>query len=69
MTAQAQLTLVPTASEDSAKRRQIVEGAFQNQNSINKPTTWQGFWFDWVCARIHLQEATALIEGSPDTAE
>jgi hypothetical protein len=25
----------------------------------------QGFWFDWVFARILLNEATALIEENP----
>jgi hypothetical protein len=29
---------------------------------LGNPT--QGFWFDWLFARILLNEATALIEGN-----
>jgi hypothetical protein len=65
----AHLGRTAEAESELAACRQIIGSAFQNENKINKSATWQGFWFDWVCARIHLREATALIEGSPDTAE
>jgi serine/threonine protein kinase len=47
--------------------RQIVDNKLKNQLDQGNPV--QGFWFDWVFARILLNEATALIDGSPKTAQ
>jgi hypothetical protein len=50
--------------------RKVIDDAFRNGLNQNGPgKTWQGFWFDWVCARIHLQEAAGLIDDSSDTTE
>ena len=65
----ARLGRADKAETELVACRQTIESAFQSENEINKSKTWQGFWFDWVCARIHLREATALIEGSSDTTE
>jgi eukaryotic-like serine/threonine-protein kinase len=43
--------------------REIVENKFKSQ--LDPGGGVQGFWFDWVFARILLNEATALIDGSP----
>ena len=58
------------AQAQLAACRKIIDDAFKNglaQSGAAK--TWQGFWFDWVCARIHLQEASGLIEDSSYTVE
>jgi serine/threonine protein kinase len=47
--------------------RQVVDKKFKSQLDLGNGV--QGFWFDWVFARILLNEATALIEGSPKTAQ
>lgn len=57
------------AQAELAACRKIIEDVFRSETGINKSTTWQGFWFDWVCARIHLREATSLIEGPSDEME
>jgi serine/threonine protein kinase len=43
--------------------REIIENKFKSQLDLGTPM--QGFWFDWIFARILLDEAAALIEGSP----
>ena len=43
--------------------REAVDAKFRN--GLDRGTGVQGFWFDWVFARVLLREATALIEGSP----
>ena len=61
--AAARLGQTEKAQAQLAACRKIIDDAFKNgitQSSPNK--TWQGFWFDWVCARIHLREASSLIE-------
>ncbi len=47
--------------------RQIVDNKFKSQ--LGQGNGVQGFWFDWVFARILLNEATALIGGNPNTAQ
>ena len=47
--------------------REIVENKFKNQ--LDQGTPVQGFWFDWIFARILLTEATALIEGTPKAVQ
>jgi hypothetical protein len=65
--AHARLGQMDVAKGQLAASRKIIETAFQN--GISKSKNWQGFWFDWVCARVHLREATALIEGPADSDE
>ena len=47
--------------------RQIVDNKFKSH--LDQGNGVQGFWFDWVFARILLNEATALIDGNPNTAQ
>jgi hypothetical protein len=59
--AHAKLGQTKTAQAELAAARQIINDApFPD---LSKAKSWQGYWFDWVCARIHLREAAALIEG------
>jgi len=50
------------ASSELASGREIIEGKFRGP--IDRGTPVQGFWFDWVFARILLREATGAIEVS-----
>jgi hypothetical protein len=50
-----------------AEARETVENKFKSQLDQGSPV--QGFWFDWVFARILLGEATALIQGNPPVAQ
>ncbi len=43
--------------------REIVENKFKNRLDAGGPV--QGFWFDWVFARILLRESVGLLETSP----
>jgi hypothetical protein len=47
--------------------REIVDNKFKSELDLGNPT--QGFWFDWLFARILLNEATALIEGNPKAVQ
>jgi eukaryotic-like serine/threonine-protein kinase len=49
------------ASSQLQEAREIVENKFKSQLDLGNPT--QGFWFDWLFARILLNEATTLIQG------
>jgi hypothetical protein len=40
----------------------MIEGKFKN--GLDRGTGVQGFWFDWIFARILLGEAMVLIEGT-----
>jgi eukaryotic-like serine/threonine-protein kinase len=51
------------ARSELGEAREIIENKFRNPLDLGTPM--QGFWFDWLFARILLDEATALIEGSP----
>ena len=51
------------ARSELAEAREIIENKFKNPLDLGTPM--QGFWFDWLFARILLDEATALVEGSP----
>ena len=53
------------ARSELADAREIIENKFKNPLDLGTPM--QGFWFDWLFARILLDEATALVEGSPKT--
>jgi hypothetical protein len=47
------------AHSELAGGREIIESKFRNPMDGGTPV--QGFWFDWVFARILLREATAMI--------
>jgi eukaryotic-like serine/threonine-protein kinase len=47
--------------------RQVVDNKFKSELDVGGPS--QGFWFDWVFARILLNEATTLINGGAKTAQ
>jgi hypothetical protein len=51
------------ARSQLAEAREIINNKFKNHLDLGSPM--QGFWFDWVFARILLNEATALIEENP----
>jgi serine/threonine protein kinase len=53
-----QLGRVEEAKHELASARQIVDGKFRGK--FDRGTPIQGFWFDWVFARILLREASAL---------
>jgi serine/threonine protein kinase len=55
------------ARSQLAAAREIIENKFQSQLDLGTPVS--GFWFDWVFARILLDEATALIEASPKNVQ
>ena len=65
--AHAQLGETEKAQAELAACRKILDPVFMG--GLTMPKVWQGFWFDWLCARIHLREAEALIAGSSDTSE
>jgi serine/threonine protein kinase len=51
------------ARSELAQGRESIESRFKS--SLDRGTGVQGFWFDWLFARILLREATELIEGTP----
>jgi serine/threonine protein kinase len=51
------------ARSELTQARSMIEDKFKN--GLDRGTGVQGFWFDWLFARILLGEATALIEGTP----
>jgi hypothetical protein len=51
------------ARTELAAGRAIVENKFRNRPDAGGPV--QGFWFDWIFARILLRESVALLETSP----
>ena len=52
---------VEEAQSELAKGREIVEGKFKSR--VGTPV--QGFWFDWIFARILLRESAAMVESTP----
>jgi len=54
------------ARTELAGGREIIEGKFKGATDRGNPV--QGFWFDWVFARILLREATALLDSPPTVA-
>jgi len=58
-----QLGQTDEARSELAQARSMIEDKFKN--GLDRGTGVQGFWFDWIFARILLGEATALIEGTP----
>ena len=61
-----QLGDVPGARFQLAQGRNLIERKFEGGLDLGGAA--QGFWFDWVYARILLREATTLIEGTPQSA-
>jgi tetratricopeptide (TPR) repeat protein len=55
------------AHSELAQARSMIEDRFRN--GLDRGTGVQGFWFDWVFARILLREANALIDGSPSVLQ
>jgi hypothetical protein len=58
----ARLGRINQARAELAARRGAVEDDTKRLVGWTPDKTWQGNWFDWACARIHLREAAALIE-------
>jgi tetratricopeptide (TPR) repeat protein len=58
-----QLGQTGEARSELTQARSMIEDKFKN--GLDRGTGVQGFWFDWIFARILLGEATALIEGTP----
>ena len=58
-----QLGRVAEAHTELLAGREIVESKFKNRLDAGGPV--QGFWFDWVFARILLRESVGLLETSP----
>ena len=56
---------VDEAHTELLASREIVERKFKNRLDAGGPV--QGFWFDWVFARILLRESLGLLETSPRT--
>jgi tetratricopeptide (TPR) repeat protein len=51
------------ARSELAQARGMIEDKFKN--GLDRGTGVQGFWFDWVFARILLREAMSLMEETP----
>jgi serine/threonine protein kinase len=62
--ARARLGQDAEARDELARARQMVEEA--HAPDAGKSKIWQGFWFDWACARVHLREAEELIKKPVD---
>ena len=52
------------AWRELAKSRNTVEGTFAR--GLGAKRNWDGYWFDWLFARILLNEATSLHNGPDD---
>jgi hypothetical protein len=50
------------ARSELTQARSIIEDKFRKD--LDRGTGVQGFWFDWLFARILLRETTVLIEGT-----
>jgi serine/threonine protein kinase len=55
------------ARSELEQARGMIENKFKN--GLDRGTGVQGFWFDWVFARILLREALPLIEGASSQAK
>jgi eukaryotic-like serine/threonine-protein kinase len=53
------------ATSELIQGRDLVDGKFRS--GLDRGSPMQGFWFDWVFARILLREATALVPGPSET--
>ncbi len=51
------------ARSELTRARSMIEDKFKN--GLDRGTGVQGFWFDWLFARVLLGEATTLVEGTP----
>jgi len=48
------------ARTELAEPRSVIDATFK-QGVANLPR-WEGFWFDWLIAKIHLREAEKLVQ-------
>ena len=60
-----QLGQTNEARAELIQGRDLVEGKFRS--GLDRGSPVQGFWFDWVFARILLREATVLVQEPPGT--
>ena len=58
---------IDAAREELAPARDVVEEQFKEH--LERGSAPNGFWFDWVFARILLREAQGLIAPSPPVAK
>ena len=58
--AQARLGQTNEAKAALAEPRFVIEDTFKQ--GVTHLPRWEGFWFDWLFARIHLREAEALCQ-------
>jgi hypothetical protein len=58
-----QLGQTGEARSELTQARSMIEDKFK-KNGLDRGTGVQGFWFDWIFARILLGEAMVLIEGT-----
>jgi len=65
----ARLGRMDQARAELAARRGAVEDDTKRLVGWTPDKTWQGNWFDWACARVHLREAAALIERGGDSSD
>jgi hypothetical protein len=56
-----------SARSELAGGREIIESKFRNPMDGGTPV--QGFWFDWVFARILLRESVAMLETAPASGD
>ena len=52
------------ARAELVQGRELIQGKFKSE--LERGTGVQGFWFDWVFARVLLREAAGLIERTPE---
>jgi hypothetical protein len=55
------------AESELAQGRTIIEAKFAGD--LGRGDARQGYWWDWVYARILMQEAAGLIENTPPPAK
>jgi serine/threonine protein kinase len=58
--AHAQLGQTGQAQAELAEPRFVIADAFKQ--GVDKLPRWEGYWFDWLFARIHLKEAEAVTQ-------
>jgi hypothetical protein len=58
---------VAEARTELAAGREIIETKFKNRLEVGGPV--QGFWFDWIFARVLLRESVAVLETAPASGD
>lgn len=64
--ARVQLGENAKAQEELKAAQKVIEN--RPKSETDRRGAWQGFWFDWVCAQIHLVEAKELINQANTSA-